>query len=163
MGIEYYIIKPKTKQKFYLGRRISCLEGLTTWSHTKEAKYPEWECWEDVVFDLQENSRYFLEGEQYRIGQIWDFCAAIYDFCDAPVYMDNDCNDENSNTWEDYEEIDVFSDILTTEEEWCELINLIPQDKWVTEGSVIYEFETVKRFLQELRDARQKEEEKSND
>ena len=157
MGTEYYIIKPSTKQKFYLGKRISFLDGIPIWIHSQEARYPEWECWEDVVADIQENARYFLEGD-YRVGQIWDFCSSIYDFCDDKVYLDDDCNDENSKTWKDYEEIDLFSDILTTEEEWSSLIELVPKDKWVVKDKIILEFETVKRYLQEL-----KEEENKND
>lgn len=157
MGTEYYIIKPSTKQKFYLGKRISFLDGIPTWTHSQEARYPEWECWEDVIADIQENARYFLEGD-YRVGQIWDFCSAIYDFCDDKVYLDDDCNDENSKTWKDYEEIDLFSDILTTEEEWSSLIELVPKDKWVVKDKIILEFETVKKYLQEL-----KEEENKND
>ena len=144
MGTEYYIIKPSTKQKFYLGRRIHILQGL---SQTKEPRYADWEYWEDVVFDLQENSRYFLEGRtDITIGQIWDFCYKIYEFCNVPVYQDNDCSD-NAIEWADFEEIDVLSDLLSTQEKWCQLINLIPIDYWVMKDKIVDEFETVKNYL----------------
>ena len=147
MATEYYIVKPDKKQKFYLGRRISYLDGIPCWRHTQEARFPEWECWEDVVSDIQENARYFLESD-LRVGQVWDFCSAIYEFCDDKVYLDDDCNDENTE-WSDYEEIDVFSDILTTEETWCSLIELIPKERWIVEGNTILEYETVKNYLLE--------------
>lgn len=150
MATEYYIVKPKTKQKFYLGKRISHLEGIPTWRYTKDERFPEWETWEDVVFDLEQNSRYFLEGRDILVGQVWDFCSAIYDFCDSEVYLDNDCNDFNYPNWADYEEVDILSDIMTTEERWEELINYIPSEKWVTEDHIVYAFETVKKYLQEL-------------
>lgn len=167
MATEYYIVKPSTKQTFYLGKRISNLEGLIRWVHTKEPRFPEWEYWEDIVFDLQQNSRYFLEGwPNTTVGQLWDFCSQIYDFCDDKVYLDDDCS--GNEEWKNYECIDVFEDIFGTPatelEKWSELFLLVPKDKWVVkveEGvRVVYEFETVRNYLQELR---QKEEENKND
>ena len=159
MGTEYYIVKPKTKQAFYLGRRISYLDGLSD----REPKYSEWEYWEDVVFDLQENSRYFLEGGDMTVGQVWDFCNAIYEFCDSEVFLGNDCDETDSITnyknWKDYEVIDVFDDIFSTPselEKWCDLIQLIPHEEWVTRKedgiSVIYERETVANYLKKIKE-----------
>ena len=150
MATEYFIVKPSTKQTFYLGKRISCLEGL---SRAPEAKYPTWECYEDVIFDLQENSRYFLEGStDATVGQIWDLCAKIWEFCDSEVYMDNDCSD-TCKIWSDWECINVFEEIfeLTDLEKWSELFLLIPQDKWVTHEEdgvkIVDEYETVLQFI----------------
>jgi len=166
MATEFYIVKPSTKQTFYLGKRISCLEGINNWVHKQKADYPEWEEWEDVVFDLQENSRYFLEGwPETTVGQIWDFCYKIWEFCDSPVYMDNDCNDENQE-WRDWECINVFDDIFgtpTTElEKWSELYQLVPHDYWVIKEEegvrVLYEYETVKNYLVELAKQEEKNE-----
>lgn len=159
MGTEYYIVKPKTKQAFYLGKRISYLDGLSN----MEPKYPEWEYWEDVVFDLQQNSRYFLEGGDMTVGQVWDFCNAIYEFCDSKVFLGDDCDETDSITnyknWKDYEVIDVFDDIFSTPselEKWCDLIQLIPPEEWVTRKedgiSVIYERETVANYLKKIKE-----------
>ena len=157
MATEYYIVKPSTKQTFYLGKRISDLEGLCKWSFTREPRYVEWEEWEDVVFDLQQNSRYFLEGwPETTVGQIWDFCSQIWDFCDDKVYMDNDCSENHE--WRDWECINVFDDIfeqpVTELEKWSELYQLIPHDHWVIKEEegvrVLHEFETVRNYLVEL-------------
>lgn len=159
MATEYYIVKPEQKKIFYLGKRISCLEGLNEWSYLKKADYATWECWEDVVFDLQENSRYFLEGGDMTIGQMWDFCDAIYEFCNDKVYLDNDCSDNFVN-WKDWECEDVFDQIfdrpLTELEAWSELFLLVPPEHWYkTEEngiSVVHEFETVKNYLQKIKE-----------
>lgn len=159
MATEYYIVKPDKKQIFYLGKRVSELEGIPTFSIVGEAKYPEWEYWEDVVSDIQENSRYFLEGcSNSTVGQVWDFCYAIYEFCDDKVYLDDDCNDENFKNWKDFQEINVFEKIFgepTTElEKWADLINLIPFEEWIIKKedgvNVIYERETVANYLQKI-------------
>lgn len=147
MGTEYYIIKPATKQKFYLGRRISYLDGINSWCHKQKAEYCNWENYQEVLADIFENSQYFLERD-ISMGQLQDFCYAIFEFCNDQVYLDNDCS--NNTVWFDYEEIDVYSDILTVKEEWCELINLVPKEKWIIKDNIIYEFETIEKYLQEL-------------
>ena len=150
MATEYYIVKPKTKQVFYLGKRISYLDGLKDWRYSKKATFPTWECYEDLVFDIYENAKYFLEGHSdATVGQIWDFCSAIWDFCDNEVYFDNDCNDDNLE-WRDWQVIDVFEKIfeLPELEKWAELYQLVPPEEWVTKDHVLYEYETVKNWLQ---------------
>ena len=146
MATEYYIIKPKTKQVFYLGKRITALEGL----YEKRPHYPTWEYWEDVLVDIQENSRYFLEGcRDATVGEIWDFCYQIYEFCNAEVYLDNDCSD-NCSVWKDWQVIDVFEQVFKEEtelEKWSELALLVPEQEWVVENKVINELETVKQFI----------------
>ena len=154
MATEYYIVKPATKQVFYLGKRISCLDGINNWQYKQQASWPEWECFEDIVFDIQENARYFLEGySDATVGQIWDFANAIYEFCDNAVYLDNDCSDNFVN-WKDWETIDVFEDIfeMSELEKWSELFQLVPEEDWVTKDHVIYEYETVKQYLIKMRD-----------
>ena len=159
MSTEYYIVKPEEKKTFYLGKRINDLDGIPIFSKVGEAKYPSWEYWEDVVFDIQENSRYFLEGcSDTTVGQVWDFCYQLYEFCNGPVYLDNDCSD-NFSVWKDWETIDVFEEIFgepTTElEKWADLINLIPFEDWVVKEEdgirVIYELETVANYLQKIK------------
>lgn len=147
MGTEYYIIKPSKKQIFYLGKRISHLDGIPCRQY-KEADYCTWEDYEDVITDLRENSPYFFEGDMY-IDQIRNFTAAIFEFCDDKVCLDNDCS-ETFSEYNDFEEIDVFSDLLTKEEQWCDLISLIPSKDWVVKNNVVYEFETVKNCLHKL-------------
>ena len=151
MGTEYYIVKPNKKQLFYLGKRISYLDGIPNRAY-KEADYCTWETYTDVILDIQENSPYFLEGDLY-IDQINNFCSAIFEFCDDKVCLDNDCSD-TFYQYSDYEEIDVYTDLLTKEEQWCELINLIPREEWVVENHIIYEFKTIEKYLQKVKKER---------
>lgn len=155
MGTEYYIVKPSQQKIFYLGRRISYLDGISLWQNKQKAEFCQWECYEDVVADINENCRYFLE-QDLMVGQVWDFANAIYEFCDDKVYLDNDCSDNFVN-WKDWEEIDVYSDILTTKEAWSELISLVPREKWVINNSIINEYETVATYLQEIKQEREKQ------
>lgn len=147
MSVEYYIVKPKDKKIFYLGKRINNFDGIPTWHYKKEAEYAQWECYTDVISDLWENNEYFFEAD-LNVGQIRDFCYAIYEFCNAPVYLDNDCNDSNLE-WRDYDEIDTFSDLLSSEEQWSELALLIPEEYHITDetGNILYELETVKNYI----------------
>lgn len=155
MGTEYYIVKPAQKKIFYLGRRINYLDGITKWEYNQKPQFCNWECYEDVVADITENCRYFLQ-QDLMVGQVWDFANAIYEFCDDKVYLDNDCS-SNFETWKDWEEIDVYSDILTTKEAWSELIYLVPREKWVVNNSIINEYETVEKYLQEIKQEREKQ------
>ncbi len=160
MATEYFIVKPSQKKTFYLGKRISNLEGLVTYKDGIEPQYPSWEWYEDVVFDLQENSRYFLEGwPETTIGQIWDFCSAIYSFCDDKVYLDNDCSD-NCKVWKDWECEDIFEELfeMTDLEKWSELFLLVPEEYWIKEKgevdsiNIVNEYETVRNYLLKLKE-----------
>lgn len=146
MSVEYYIIKPLTKQKFYLGRRISYLTGIPYWSPNTEPGYCSWEYYKEVIEDLWENNEYFFESD-LSMNFLTNFAYAIYEFCDAPVYLDNDCS--NNTEWVDYDEIDVFSDLLSSEEQWSELALLIPEEYHITDetGNILYELETVKNYI----------------
>ena len=150
MSVEYYIVKPNKKQLFYLGKRISYLEGIVNNQH--EPEYASYETYEDVWLDIFLNSHYFLEGD-YELEQINNFCYQIFEFCDDKVYLDNDCNDQK--IWdESWEEIDLFDTLESRIEKWLELIYLIPQDEWVTETrqdvKVVDEFQTVKKYIEKL-------------
>lgn len=102
MGTEYYLVKPNKKEIFYLGRRISCINGAPIWHYKKQADYASWECLDDVLMDLYENSRYFFE-EDMTFRQVWDLCYDLFDWCDDKVYLDNDCS-ENASIWLDWKE-----------------------------------------------------------
>ncbi len=145
MGVEYYIVKPSKKQIFYLGRRISYLEGIS--NNIKGADYASYENYQDVWLDVFENSHYFLESN-YELAQLNEFFYEIFEFCDDKVYLDNDCND--NRIWKDWEEIDKTFVLESRIEKWCELIELIPHDQWVVNNHVIDEFETVKKYLKKL-------------
>ena len=158
MATEYYIVKPKTKQTFYLGKRISTFDGLSIWTYTHEPRFPEWECWEDVVFDFSQNDKYFLESwPDTKVGQIWDFCSKIYEFCNEPVYLDDDCS--NNKEWEEWECIDVFDEVFNEPDElekWSKLYHLIPEEFWVKNDDIICEYETVRTYLERQKEGSRK-------
>lgn len=155
MATEYYIVKPNKKEIFYLGKRISYLDGIPNTDHKIEPEYPTWECWEDALFDLESNNRSNFITPELTVGQVWDFCYALYEFCDDKVYLDNDCS-SNFNVWKDWKETDVFEQIFeTTElEKWSELFLLVPENEWVHEknSNIILEYETVRNYLQKLKE-----------
>lgn len=155
MATEYYIVKPNKKEIFYLGKRISYLDGIPNTDYKLEPDYTTWECWEDVLFDLESNNRSNFITPELTVGQVWDFCYALYEFCDDKVYLDNDCSN-NSKVWKDWKEINVFEQIFeTTEiEKWSELFLLVPENEWVHEknSNIILEYETVRNYLQKLKE-----------
>lgn len=155
MATEYYIIKPETKQQFYLGRRITHLDGIPNYTYNKEPNCSTWEYPDEVVEDLWLNASYFLEGD-YRLEQIKMFAMEIYEFCLGKVFLISDCNDDYVK-YRDYEEIDVLTDLLKTDEEWCELIELVPPKHWVTHEvsriKVVHEFETIRDYLIKIKDS----------
>ena len=147
MSTEYFVVKPKTKELFYLGKRISYLEKIPKWIYTKKADYVEWEDIDDVFLDIYENSKYFLEGDM-RLEQVWDVCHALFEWCDAPVYLDNDCNDENTE-WRDWKETGSVHDFLYTDAELVDelIVNKIPPKFWVENNNVIMPFKTLINFI----------------
>ena len=146
MGTEYFLVKPDKKELFYLGRRISCLNGVPEWIHKQEAGYATWETVDDVFFDIFENSRYFLEGDML-FSEIMDICWAIYDWCDAPVYLDNDCNDYN-NEWLEWKETCSVYDYINSDE-WLSnlVVNKIPKEYWIEKDHILYEKETLENYI----------------
>lgn len=147
MGTEYYIIKPNKKQIFYLGKYITHLDGIPNRIYNKEPAYPLWEGYHDVVQDISENCNSFLCYENLLISQVWEFCQAIYDFCDGPVYLDSDVNDQIE--WSNWDEIDVFEQILCSQD-WSSLLDYIPQKYWIKNNEEINTFQTIKQYLEKL-------------
>lgn len=150
MGIEYYIIKPSTKEKFYLGKHWGTLEGIVQWCHhadiNYEGAYTDYECFNDFVVDVIDNL-YDVLPSFYTWESILDFLYKIYEFIQDKVYIDNDCSDNTS--WVDYKKIDYKSDYITIKEQMSELILLIPKEKWVVTDHILNEFETLKTFIEE--------------
>jgi len=147
MSTEYFVVKPKTKELFYLGKRISYLEKIPIWTYTQKADYVEWEDIDDVFLDIYENSRYFLEGEM-KIEQIWDACHALLEWCDSPVYLDNDCNDENTE-WREWKETGSIYDYIYSDDELIDelIINKIPNKFWVEHDKVLLPVKTLHNFI----------------
>jgi len=106
MGIEYYIIKPRTKEMFYLGKDLWYnLEGIPS----KEPNFPEWEDWEDVLCDII-RARCFVSDDTMEY--MMNLASEIWDFCDCEeVRLANDCEGDNLEWLSEYKEVKDISDI----------------------------------------------------
>lgn len=105
MGIEYYIIKPRTKEMFYLGKDLWYnMEGIPQ----REPNFTEYRDWEDVACDLIRARCYSCEDTMEYISLL---AQEIYDFTDLEeVRIANDCEDDIS--WlKEYKEVKDISDI----------------------------------------------------
>ena len=158
MSTEYFVVKPEKKELFYLGKRISCFDGMATWLHKpQKAEYVKWECFDDLFLDLYENNRYFFEGvDDVPLREIWDFCYALYEWCDSPVYLDNDCNDDNTE-WREWKETESVYDYIKTTlhgEELIEeiVISDIPEEYWIVKDHVLYGTESLKNFIRKVKE-----------
>lgn len=152
MGTEYYLVKHDKKEVFYLGKRISHLDGVPNSCYKTEPDFSKWETVSDVFEDIYENSTYFLEPDM-KWGEIQDACWAIYDFCDDKVILDNDCSD-TFKTWSEYKEVGNIHDYFISDEELISdlVVSSIPEDFWVVRDNVIYEYETIKKLVDILKE-----------
>lgn len=105
MGIEYYIIKPRTKEMFYLGKDLWYnMEGLPQ----REPNFTEYRDWEDVACDII-RARCWVSDD--RMEYIMELADAIYEFCDCEeVRLANDCED-NAEWLNEYKETVDISDV----------------------------------------------------
>lgn len=94
MGVEYYIIKPKTKEMFYLGKDLWYqLEGISHFS----PKYTEYECVEDVICDIIKAHCYV---DDDRMEYITTLAYEIFTFVEGEkVLLVSDCDEDIS--WRD--------------------------------------------------------------
>ena len=104
MGIEYYIIKPRTEEKFYLGKDLWYnLEGMPQ----REPNFPNYQEWEDVACDIIK-ARCFSSDDTMEF--IMLLSSEIYDFVESEeVRIANDCEDEID--WMDYKEVKDIHEI----------------------------------------------------
>ena len=113
MGIEFYLVKPKKREIFYLGKHFNGFEGIVNFNHVQEARFLDYEDWGDFFWDtLRENFEYFLNCD-IDLDDIQEIIYKIYDWCISDeVYLDNDCS-ENFNNWKNFKETASIVDILT--------------------------------------------------
>ena len=115
MGIEYFLVKPKKKEVFYLGKHFNGFNGIPSMIYRASldcATYPDYETWEDFFWDtLRENWEYFLNCE-LTLDQTSDIIHKIYEWCYSDeVILDSDCHD-SSNIWKDWKETGNISSLL---------------------------------------------------
>ena len=114
MGIEYYIVKPKKKEIFYLGKHFNGFNEIknTTYNSLFEATFPNYDDWDDFFWDtLKENWDYF-NGCELTLEQASNVIHDIYEWCVSDeVILDNDCSD-SFNIWKNWEETGDICTIL---------------------------------------------------
>ena len=126
MGIEYYLVKPRKKEVFYLGKHMNCPEGITNRTYKDEANYIEYDCFDDFFWDfLKENYETFYD---LTLESAKDAIYEIYKWCDDKVYWDNDCREDiRWAKWKESKSLtDVFERINTIED-----INAVCRSKQV--------------------------------
>lgn len=105
MGTEYYILKPRTKEMFHLGKDLWYnLEGISQ----REPNFPEWQEYEDTACDII-RARCYVSDDNMEY--IMSLAYEIFEFCDCEeVRLANDC--ENDISWlDEYKETMSISDI----------------------------------------------------
>ena len=78
MGTEYYILKPRTKEMFHLGKDLWYnLEGISQ----REPNFPEWQEYEDTACDIIRAHCYVSDDNNFnseeRKLKMWDWLDEI--------------------------------------------------------------------------------------
>ena len=114
MGIEYYLVKPKKKEIFYLGKHFQGFNEIreATYFSLYEAKYPNYEDWDDFFWDtLRENWDYFQSCD-ITLSEVSDVIHQIYEWCYSDeVILDHDCS-KSYKIWSSWKETGDITTIL---------------------------------------------------
>ena len=111
MGTEYFLVKPSKKEYMCIGKHLNHFSGIVKWCHSGKPKFIEYECFKDLVTDIIEETDYFTGELPFGIQQ--NFLYNIYEWCDAPVYLDNDCS--MNKEWMEYKEVPGIYDFYKKE------------------------------------------------
>ena len=122
MGTEYYLVKPDKKETFYLGKHMSCPEGIVDASRSWKsesvndcANYIDYDCWGDFFWDFLKENEYCFDDS--TLAQAKEIIYEVYNWCLSDrVCFDHDCHDNVE--WLDWKEtgslIDLFEKINNT-------------------------------------------------
>ena len=101
MGTEFYMVKPRKKEVFYLGKHVEPLDCVRISAST--ADYLDCDCFHDFFLDFLGNNPDGLVGSDRTLDDITEFAHRLYEWCDDKVYFSNDCCDD-VKLWENYKE-----------------------------------------------------------
>lgn len=101
MGVEYYLVKPKKKEVFYLGKHIEPFGCIRT--HSSTADYIDCDCFHNFFLDILDTNSDGLIGSYNTLEDVRSFAYLLYEWCDDIVYFSNDCCDD-FELFKDYEE-----------------------------------------------------------
>ena len=104
MGVEHYILKPRTKEMYYLGKGSwHFLGGIPNY----RADFTAYDYWEDVACDIIKAGCYSCEDTMLFISSL---AEDIFDFCECEeVRLANDC-EMNANEW-----LDTYTEVKSIE------------------------------------------------
>lgn len=156
MGTEYYIVKPDKKELYYLGKHIVLSEFKNIAYGKVEAEFPPYNYYEELANAMLEVN-YFPD---LYVEQVWDIAYDILEWCDSPVYIDNDCSYNFLNV-KNYKETgsilnvykkfkDKYSNIFMLEEQLDNLLELIPTNYYIyNENKMILPIPTIEKYIKE--------------
>ncbi len=117
MATEYYLVNNTTKTTFYLGKRITKLQGVSSNSFNN----PSWKSVLEVQEDIKTNCIYFdLDG--WTAYQYYRFCEELFNFSQGSVKLVTDIDRD----WPEYNDwfcSDFFTDEFFTA---CDATNAFP-------------------------------------
>lgn len=111
MGMEYYLVKPEEKEIFYLGKHMSCPDGIVNRTYKSEPYWIDYDCFDDFFWDfLRENFSEFMY-TNLDLERLRDLIYSIYSWCAySKIYFDNDCRDNAE--WLEWRETGSLTDLL---------------------------------------------------
>lgn len=153
MGTEYYIVKPAKKEVYYLGKHMTCPDGIVNGMY-KEANYIEYNCFEDFFWDFLKENFYEFKYTNYTLEKLSNILYNLYEWCEYDkVYFSNDCYDdvewinwkETGSLFPNTEELteeeakkeldeinkeliyqDIYESHVTTDEDKAEILKVYP-------------------------------------
>ena len=103
MSTEYWIVNPRKKEIFYLGKHWDSLDGINQYTYKAKAEIPTWEDYHEVVLDLIGNNCNYLQPTD-TLGRINRMAYEIFQWCyGEEVYVDSDASD-NCVNWSSWDE-----------------------------------------------------------
>lgn len=100
MGTEYWLLSPRTKESFYLGKNRWYQMDKLNYCHAEE---PDYECTKDVMVDIIEADCWDCED---TLGYLLELAHEIFQFTlRGPVQLVNDCMDDFEELMEGVTEV----------------------------------------------------------
>lgn len=105
MATEYFLVKPRKKEYYYLGKRLSEFTHIKSARYGHKEDYHNYECFHDFVMDIIDNNDYFMESmDDETWGNITGFLYNIYEFMDDKILLVHDCQ-EDFKQYDNYKEV----------------------------------------------------------
>lgn len=163
MGIEYFLLKPRSKEYFYLGKHFPHLDGIVSSTYRQistqkdleqNAEYLAYTDSKELLVDIIKNSSSF---QDLYLETIIQFVDMLFEWCTEPVIIINDSSFEYSLI-KDYRETgcilkflkefkDTHDNLFTLYEDVSELLSLIPSKYWITQDNILQTVPTLAQYI----------------